>query len=193
MPSGAGSNHYIRFVIITTSDSSSILVTGAFLNFSKLNPIFGVNLLEDLLFFTDNRNQPRKINVISATESAGSVMQVGLNAIGSGYIDSVYNTVNQVPGGVGKGLTVSVTTIGGAINSVTVVNPGNGYAVGDLVNILGPGPGIQAVISISSVFYYYTSEDNISVAKYNPYEVNRAIRVKCFITWRLRVYYERCL
>ena len=169
VPSGAGSNHYI-VSYNATSDSSSILVTGAFLNFSKLNPIFGVNLLEDLLFFTDNRNQPRKINVTSATESAGSVMQVGLNAIGSGYIDSVYNTVNQVPGGVGKGLTVSVTTIGGAINSVTVVNPGNGYAVGDLVNILGPGPGIQAVISISSVFYYYTSEDNISVAKYNPYE-----------------------
>ena len=39
------------------------LVEGAFLNFSKLNPIHGVNLLEDLLFWTDNRNQPRKINV----------------------------------------------------------------------------------------------------------------------------------
>jgi hypothetical protein len=39
------------------------LVEGAFLNFSKLNPIIGVNLLEGLLFWTDNRNQPRKINV----------------------------------------------------------------------------------------------------------------------------------
>ena len=169
IPTGAGSNHYV-VSYNATNDTSSTLVKGAFLNFSKLNPIFGVNLLENLLFWTDNRNQPRKINVISATESAGSVMNVGLSAIGSGYINSVYNTQNQVPGGVGKGLTVSVTTIGGTINSVTVVNPGNGYAVGDLVNILGPGPGIQAVISISSVFYYYTSEDNISVAKYNPYE-----------------------
>ena len=169
IPTGAGSNHYV-VSYNATNDTSSILVKGAFLNFSKLNPIFGVNLLENLLFWTDNRNQPRKINVISATESAGSVMDVGLSAIGNGYINSVYNTQNQVPGGVGKGLTVSVTTIGGTINSVTVVNPGNGYAVGDLVNILGPGPGTQAVISISSVFYYYTSEDNISVAKYNPYE-----------------------
>ena len=42
---------------------SEKLVEGAFLNFSKLNPIYGVNLLEDLLFWTDNRNQPRKINV----------------------------------------------------------------------------------------------------------------------------------
>ena len=169
VPSGAGSNHYI-VSYNATSDSSSILVTGAFLNFSKLNPIFGVNLLEDLLFFTDNRNQPRKINVTSATESAGSVMQVGINAVGSGYIDSVYNTVNQVPGGIGTGLTVSITTSAGQINSATVVNPGTGYAVGDIVVVSGPGSGTIGLLSISSIFYYYTSEDNISVAKYNPYE-----------------------
>jgi hypothetical protein len=38
------------------------LVEGAFLNFSKNRPIIGVNVLEDFLFWTDNRNQPRKIN-----------------------------------------------------------------------------------------------------------------------------------
>ena len=42
------------------------LVSGAFLNFSITNPIIGVNLLENLLFWTDNRNQPRKINVDTA-------------------------------------------------------------------------------------------------------------------------------
>ena len=66
-PSGIGSNHYI--ISYNTSDNNyNILVTGAFLNFSKLNRIFGVNLIEDLLFWTDNRNQPRKINVKSATQ-----------------------------------------------------------------------------------------------------------------------------
>ena len=44
----------------------SILVAGSFLNFSKNNPINNVNLIEDLLFFTDDRNQPRKINVKTA-------------------------------------------------------------------------------------------------------------------------------
>ena len=44
------------------------LLEGVFLNFSKFNPIIGVNLLENLLFWTDNRNQPRKINVTSAKE-----------------------------------------------------------------------------------------------------------------------------
>ena len=47
----------------TLSSGVSKLVEGNFLNFSTTNPIFGVNLLENLLFWTDNRNQPRVINI----------------------------------------------------------------------------------------------------------------------------------
>ena len=46
------------------------LVEGSFLNFSKTNQIFGANLIEDLLFWTDNRNQPRRINVKKALNSS---------------------------------------------------------------------------------------------------------------------------
>jgi len=42
------------------------LVEGVFLNFSKTHPMLGIDMIEDLLFFTDNRNQPRKINVQTA-------------------------------------------------------------------------------------------------------------------------------
>lgn len=45
------------------------LVGGAFLNFSTQFPIYGINLIENLLFWTDNRNQPRKINVVKASEN----------------------------------------------------------------------------------------------------------------------------
>ena len=66
---GAGSNHFIcRYS--PNNNTTTTLVTGAFLNFSTLNPIYGVNLLENLLFFTDNRNQPRKINVTNAANDA---------------------------------------------------------------------------------------------------------------------------
>ena len=85
------SNNFI-FSYNTLSNTSTLLVEGSFLNFSKTNPIHGVNLLEDLLFWTDNRNQPRKINITLA-------------------------------------------------NSTGLVNP-----------------------------IYYTTEDQISVAKYNPYQ-----------------------
>ena len=61
------SNFIVRSTILQgTSIQNTVLVKGAFLNFWEGSPIYGVNLLEDLLFWTDNRNQPRKINVESA-------------------------------------------------------------------------------------------------------------------------------
>jgi hypothetical protein len=59
--------------IFMATDSSSIssisiktIASGLFFNFSKTHLITGVNLIEDLLFFTDGLNQPRKINVSTA-------------------------------------------------------------------------------------------------------------------------------
>ena len=49
-----------------TSEEAKIIVKGHFLNFSKDHLITGVNLIDDLLFWTDNYNQPRKINVTKA-------------------------------------------------------------------------------------------------------------------------------
>jgi len=61
----SGSNHFI-YKYDAASNQATKLVSGAFLNFSKNFPIHGVNLIENLLFFTDNFNQPRKINVVTA-------------------------------------------------------------------------------------------------------------------------------
>ena len=47
----------------------STLIDDEFLNFSTTSPI-QATLIEDLLFFTDNRNQPRKINVQTAKNTA---------------------------------------------------------------------------------------------------------------------------
>ncbi len=61
----------IAYIEGPTASNNSIpkfdkLVEGVFLNFSKTHPITGIDMIEDLLFFTDNRNQPRKINVETA-------------------------------------------------------------------------------------------------------------------------------
>ena len=52
------------------SDTLTLLVRGSFLNFHQSNRIFGINLIDNLLFWTDNRNQPRKINVTLANPSS---------------------------------------------------------------------------------------------------------------------------
>ena len=66
-------NNNTVYIFLTDNTSSwiykyasaayTLLVTGSFLNFNVSSPIIGVNLVEDLLFWTDNRNQPRKINI----------------------------------------------------------------------------------------------------------------------------------
>ena len=60
-----------NFIVVynALTESSTILVKGNFLNFSTAFPITGANILEDLLYFTDNRNQPRVINVTLAATS----------------------------------------------------------------------------------------------------------------------------
>ena len=151
------------------SSFTKILVSGTFLNFSTTHPIYGVNIVEDLLFWTDNRNQPRKINIKTAEANpAGAAGALGLNLAGNGYVGGVYNTNSQTGGG--SGLTVQIAATGGLIASATVVSKGTGYSVGDLVNVSGPGSGTQGVLIIQSTNDYYKSEDHISVAKYAPYK-----------------------
>ena len=49
-----------------TSSFPKPIVQGTFLNFNTNNLITGVNMIDDLLFWTDDRNPPRKINVETA-------------------------------------------------------------------------------------------------------------------------------
>jgi len=60
--------HYIIMRDFNTNTTSK-LVEGYFLNFSKTHPVYGISLIENLLFWTDNRNQPRKINIDNAISS----------------------------------------------------------------------------------------------------------------------------
>ena len=66
----AAVNQGVSFIVCldvkNNANTFTTLVTGRFLNFSTTHPIYGVNILEGLLFWTDNRNQPRKINIDKA-------------------------------------------------------------------------------------------------------------------------------
>ena len=68
----AGNNNHYIYLYDALAGTSTELVTGAFLNFSTLYPITGINIIEDLLFWTDNRNQPRKINIDLAINGVGA-------------------------------------------------------------------------------------------------------------------------
>ena len=76
----AGSRHYI-YSYDNSNGNYKRLVQGEFLNFSKTNRIVGINLIEKLLFWTDNRNQPRKINI----DLAIAFISGGLSAVDGDY------------------------------------------------------------------------------------------------------------
>jgi len=204
------------------------LVEGSFLNFSTTDLISGINLVENLLFWTDNRNQPRKINVKSANStnspnptyytlenqisvakynpyqaleimkkvevtgatSVGTTLtlaqpnssilkgmlvvsklgannQGGITAdeyiyvtqisgastfgslvAGTGYVTAAGVVTTVSPTG-GTGLTVNITAVAGAVTVVTIVNPGTGYNIGDVITITGGGG--NATITLTAV------------------------------------------
>ena len=151
-------------VYTVSNGTGTLLVSGRFLNFSKANPILGVNLINDNLFFTDNRNQPRKINVSRALGSSTyytnedqislskyypyepiSLVKdevVGLSIGGTQTGTYVVESNNSTTGGTGSGLTINVDTVSGAgptigdITAVSINNPGAGYTNGDVVQIV---------------------------------------------------------
>ena len=123
-PGGGGSNHYIASYNVS-SGLSSILVTGAFLNFHKDFPITGVNLLEDLLFWTDNRNQPRKVNV-GQSGAYTSEDQISVAKYNPYESIRVYNESEVMPGAY----ETSMKDVSSKFN----LNGGYGIVEGDFIN-----------------------------------------------------------
>ena len=56
----------IYYYKIGSTGGPKLLVNSFRLNFSKIHPILHVNIIDDLLFWTDNYNQPRRLNIKTA-------------------------------------------------------------------------------------------------------------------------------
>ena len=126
-PAGA----YCAIAVYDINSGQSLeLVKGSFLNFSTTHMINGVNLIEELLFFTDNRNQPRKINVtlaITAVESDATAYhyttedQISLAKYYPYKAPQLYSnfTVKSAPSSAG-----TVTPAAGSVTTSAVISLG---------------------------------------------------------------------
>lgn len=104
----------------------------------------------------------RKVSSISGSYSGSygyivgtgsSVSSVGITSAGTNYsTSSNVDTYNITGNGTGLKLNISAT---GGISGVTIVNPGNGYAIGDIVGIVtstvSPAAGRDARITITGI------------------------------------------
>jgi hypothetical protein len=97
------------YVYNTKQNASTLLVggdlnnpnRGAFLNFSTQSPIYGVNIIENLLFWTDNRNQPRRINVNKAFSNSAyyaNEEQISVAKLSPLYAPELYRASQVAPG-----------------------------------------------------------------------------------------------
>ena len=86
--------------------------------------------------------------------TGSSVSSIGITTSGSNYVtDTSVNTYNIT--GSGSGLVLNITATNGAITGISTVNPGNGYAIGDVVGIVtssvSSNTGKNARITINAI------------------------------------------
>tara|TARA_R110000787_G_scaffold167289_1_gene280270 strand:+ start:4077 stop:9191 length:5115 start_codon:yes stop_codon:yes gene_type:complete len=156
----AGAYCAISVYEINTGQSHE-LVKGSFLNFSTTHVINGVNLIEELLFFTDNRNQPRKINVnlaITAVQGNATAYhyttedQISLAKYYPYKAPQLYSnfTVKSAPSSAGTVTPTagSVTTSNGVAEGITSI-PVNAFTTNVFVgmNITGTNISPNTVIN----------------------------------------------
>ncbi len=183
--------NFIYSYNILTGERTKLL-QGAFLNFSTNKPIIGVNLLENLLFWTDDRNQPRKINTsiarsngVSYYNSEDKISVAKYNpyrsleiiketSVGSGvYETTMYNVSNEflppqsnafVNGAVSNTATFNIDNRKGTINAGFFVT---GEGVVANTTVVSYNTTSNALVVSSN----QTLDDNtkLSFSQKNPY------------------------
>ncbi len=119
------------------NNSYTKIVEGAFLNFSNQNLITGINLVENLLFFTDNRNQPRKINVNKPLGYYTKENQISV---------AKYNPYEPLE------LLKSTTSVAGAASaSTTITLSAANTAITKGMNVIGPSITADQYIYVTNV------------------------------------------
>jgi hypothetical protein len=119
------------------NNSYTKIVEGAFLNFSNQNLISGINLVENLLFFTDNRNQPRKINVNKPLGYYTKENQISV---------AKYNPYEPLE------LLKSTTSVAGAASaSTTITLSAANTVITKGMNVIGPSITADQYIYVTNV------------------------------------------
>jgi len=118
-----------------TTNIKTVLLEGHYLNLSARSPIIGVNLLENLLFWTDNRNQPRKINILNAFTSPAAQPESGRYPATAGE-QPYYTSEDQIsvakyyPWKPISLMNINEVTAGTTPDSSTMSNPSEQYYPG---------------------------------------------------------------
>ena len=124
-----GTNNFIYSFI--PGNAPTLLVTGAFLQFSLTLPITGVSVIEDLLFWTDYNNQPRKINISEARNGTYYVTESDISVAKYnpyqpiGLLTKVSKTTTTVATSPTTTTTLAIADTSGISLGMNVIEYGN--------------------------------------------------------------------
>ena len=155
-PMPEGYTNKITMFDLTTLDYR-VLVSGTFLNLAT-NPEFsitGLNLLENLLFWTDNRNQPRKINVVEAINNPlyyTNEVQISVAKYAPLETIDMYRKLNKIASAPNAGNVVSLENASGITKGMQLVsNNVNGGDFAIVVGVDGNDVTLYSPLSIGAI------------------------------------------
>ena len=158
----SAANHGIYYYNTkATSNNPKIIVSGSFLNFNINNLITGINLIDDLLFWTDNNNQPRKINVATANANPSYYNSEIKIAVAKYYPYSAPELLNGTESGMQAGTTTAVGSTSGSSTSVTLTAANNDIFIGQTVTGTGV-PNDTTVAEINGTTLTLSKTANLS-------------------------------
>jgi hypothetical protein len=125
----------------------STLVLGSYLNFNKSFSIYGINLIENFLYWTDNNNQPRKINVDLAQNNF--VSATNQYYLTEEQISVAKYAPYQTAVLMERSSTTATATATGAV--VMTVASATGIKVGDIITDHNKQGGVTELIDTLTV------------------------------------------
>ena len=143
------------------SGALRVIATGNFLNFSQKNPIIGVNLLENLLFFTDNRNQPRKVNVTRGGNTPAAATYYTTEDQISVAKYNPYEPIRLYQLSALAAATATATGAASSVSTISVTSISGNIKVGQLVTGSGVLPN-TFVSGFSSPNVTFNKQQNFS-------------------------------
>ena len=90
-------------------------------------------------------------NSTGAVRAFGEVLELTVTGTGSGYTNGTYTATATTSTGGGTGCTVTVTVSGGDFSSVTIVDKGQNYAIGDTLTITAAGGGNGRTVTVTDI------------------------------------------